>query len=107
MTNRLVEKARDRIAIGDIAQRSAQFGIAGCERFERCLIDVANINARTLAHEGTRDLPPDSGGAGGNDNTQSSDTKIHLALRIGRSRLFASCAQALDRARQAFELSTA
>jgi len=41
---RRIDKSRDGVAVGDVAQSCFQFGIAGCQRSQRAAIDVTNVD---------------------------------------------------------------
>jgi hypothetical protein len=65
------------VAVGDVARRRGDRGVAGGKFGQRHFIDVAGVNPGAFAGEGARDRQPDAACAGGNQHAQTLDIEIH------------------------------
>src|SRR5260370_25707703 len=73
---RRIDKSRDGVAVGDIAQRCLQLRIAGCQCRERVAVDIANLDLRAFAQESAPDLAADAAGARANADPQTFDALV-------------------------------
>ena len=81
-----VDKARRRLAVGNVAHRCLQFGVAARELGERLTIDVAGVNRRPLARKGPGHFAADARRAGGDDDAQAFDAEVHDYCSPSRQR---------------------
>ena len=76
-----IEEAGDLGAVGDVADGLGELRVALPGGGQRRRVDVADVHARALAHEGAGDLQPDARRARRHQHAQALDAEVHgLAL---------------------------
>ena len=79
---RLIEEPRDLGAVGDVADGLRELRVALPGGGQRRLVDVADVHARALAHEGAGDLEPDARRPRRHQHAQALDAEVHVLLPL-------------------------